>query len=86
MPSPGTMPKAKCALSWNTVSGVAMTMSASSTYSHTVVRVLLDLMEEIDELLMGVAIEDQRTTVRMENDLDPPSGDRVSLACGNSSW
>ena len=34
MPSPGTIPKAKCGLSWKTVSGVAITISARSTYSE----------------------------------------------------
>src|SRR2546422_2125537 len=33
-PSPGTMPKSKCGLSWNTVSGVARMMSVSSAYSE----------------------------------------------------
>src|SRR5258708_14123224 len=37
---------------------------------HSVARVLADLVEELDELFMDVAIEDQRATVGREDDLD----------------
>jgi hypothetical protein len=49
---------------------------------HAISLVLVDLMEAVHELLMGVSIEDQRVTFRME-DSSTPSGGRVSSACWN---
>ena len=37
---------------------------------HAITCVLADLMEELDELLVSVAVEDQRVAVRVQNDLE----------------
>src|SRR2546427_6543608 len=147
-PSPGTMPKSKCGLSWNTVSGVARMMSVSSAYSecsstgpfkaaiigyfdvedvrenlaafaqdlvvalraeeiealradcihesiaatgqdhYAIVVVLTDRVEEMDELLVGMAVEEQFAAVSVQGDFEhaiwlaAEAGVRERLAIG----
>src|SRR2546428_2590063 len=45
-------------------------LARSSEDDHPIARVLADLVEELDELFMRVAIEDQRAAVRVEDDLE----------------
>src|SRR3989475_1118763 len=147
-PSPGTMPKSKCGLSWNTVSGVARMMSVSSAYSecsstgpfkaaiigyfdvedvrenlaafaqdlvvalraeeiealradcihesiaatgqdhYAIVVVLTDRVEQMDELLVGMAVEEQFAAVSVQGDFEhairlaAEAGVRERLAIG----
>src|SRR5438309_6250245 len=133
-PSPGTMPKSKWGLSWNTVSGVARMMSVSSAYSecsstgpfkaaiigdsmsrmfkrnlaafaqdlvvalraeeiealradciheriaatgqdhYAIVVVLTDRVEQMDELLVGMAVEEQFAAVSVQGDFEHAIG------------
>ena len=71
MPAPGTMPKAKCGLSWNTVSGVAIMMSARSAYSEwTVVGPLSAAMTGT-----GMSIRFSRTFLPSRGILSYPRGE-----------
>src|SRR3989442_9618482 len=146
-PSPGTMPKSKCGLSWNTVSGVARMMSVSSAFGvqqyrpvqggdhrcfnvedvrenlatfaqdlvvalraeeiealradcvhesvaatgqdHYAIGVVLpDRVEQMDELLVGVAVEDQLAAGSVQGDFEhaiwlaAEAGVRERLAIG----
>src|SRR5437879_6124092 len=153
-PSPGTMPKSKWGLSWNTVSGVARMMSVSSAYSecsstgpfkaaiigdsmsrmfkrnlaafaqdlvvalraeeiealradcihesvaatgqdhYAIVVVLTDRVEQMDELLVGMAVEEQLAAVSVQGDFEHAIGlaaeagvrERLTIGVERGHW